>query len=452
MGTTKIWLSIALLGLLLLPAPARAIDHRGEGRKTKARDLAVEPRRFELANGLTVLLAPDPTVSSVLVWITYRAGTVYEPAGRSGMAHLVEHVMASGPTPDTDYAAMLERRRARYFNAVTTAEIMQFETVVPAEELPLALWTVADRMGSLPPLIDDKLVEYNRRVVIQERAIRDVDAPYGLVREVLYDKLFAAPHPMHGAVIGTVAELKQVTGEDVRSFIGRLLVPANAIVTVVGRFDPEKTRALVEESLGRLPAGERAKMPTFKPLSLSRVAMTSERISREPAVVLAWRVPVAHDQAAVLDLGAQLLSFLTDGVGGMRLSAGLHENESESLFMLNLTVPYDETIESVQSDAEGFLRMLTRRQMPLDLLMAANIALDREALFELDTLEGRAGRLSSLERLVGARANVAKDCEAHWLLDPAEVRELAEGWLTTPRVVLHARPDHPREARKVHDL
>lgn len=448
--TSKTWL--ALLGLFLLAAPARAIDHRGEGRKTTTADLAVEPTRFELPNGLTVLLAPDPTVSSVLVWMTYRAGTVYEPAGRSGMAHLVEHVMATGQTPDTDYAGMLEKRRARYFNALTTSEIMQFEGVVPAEELPLALWTMADRMGSLPPLIDDKLVEFHRRIVQQERSIRDVDAPYGLVREVLFDKLFAAPHPLHGSIIGTVAELKQVNGQDVRAFVDKLLVPANAILTVVGRFDPAQARTLIEESLGRLPAGKRAQVPSFTQMSASRTAMTTERISRQPAVVLAWRLPVLHEQAAVLDLGAQLLSFMTDGAWGMRLSARLDENQAESLFMLNLTVPYDEPIATVQSDAEGFLRLLTRRQMPLDLMVAANVALDRQALFELDTLEGRAGRLSTLERLVGAQANIARDSEAHWLLDPAEVRELAEGWLTSPRVVLHARPTHPRAARVGHDL
>jgi predicted Zn-dependent peptidase len=444
---SRIWLL-----LFFLAGPARAIDHRGEGRKTKTADLAVEPTRFELANGLTVLLAPDPTVSSVLVWITYRAGTIYEPAGRSGMAHLVEHVMATGLTPGTDYAAMLEKRRARYFNAITTSEIMQFEDVVPAEELPLALWTMADRMGTLPPLIDDKLVDYHRRVVLQERSIRDVDAPYGLVREVLFDKLFEAPHPLHGSVIGSVAELKQVNGDDVRAFVDKLLVPSNAILTVVGRFEPAQARTLIEESLGRLPPGQRAQLPSFKPMGLSRTAMTSERISREPAVVLAWRLPVVHDQAAVLDLGAQLLSFMTDGAWGMRLSARLDENQAESLFLLNLIVPYDEPIETVQSDAEGFLRLLTRRQMPLDLMVAANVALDREALFELDTLEGRASRLSTLERLVGKKANVSQDCEAHWLLDPAEVRELAEGWLTSPRVVLHARPANPRAARVGHDL
>src|SRR5436305_12857734 len=104
--------------------PAAAIDHRGEGRKTNARELSVDVQRFELPNGLVVLLAPDPTVSSVMVETTFRAGTLYEPRGRSGMAHLVEHLMATGPTPDTDYAAMLERRGSRLLNASTDFETM----------------------------------------------------------------------------------------------------------------------------------------------------------------------------------------------------------------------------------------------------------------------------------------------------------------------------------------
>src|SRR5205823_13881035 len=129
-------------------------------------------------------------------------------------AHLVEHVMASGPTPGTDYLGMLERRRARYFNATTDFETMSFQAMVPAEELPLALWVNADRLGSLPPLIDDKEVERNRRVVLQERALRDVDAPYGLPRERLFDRLFAAPHRLHGSVIGVMDELERATAAD----------------------------------------------------------------------------------------------------------------------------------------------------------------------------------------------------------------------------------------------
>lgn len=443
----------ALAALFLCASPrAFALDHRGEGRKTSARDLAVKVQRVVLPNGLVVLLAPDPGDTSVLVWMTFRAGALFEPPGRSGMAHLVEHVMMTGATPGTDYAGLLERRHARYLNATTDIETMQFQTVVPAEELPLALWVAADRLGSLPALVEAGDVERERRVVLQERAIRDVDAPYGLVREQLFSHLFAAPHPLHGSVIGQVDELEKVTVADVSAFVGRYLVPANAILTVVGRFDPQEALRLIEDGLGRLPAGQRAKAPVLAPLSVGKVAASSEKVAREPAVTMAWRFSIPHQQAVALGLGAQLLSFLTDGAWGMRLSAGLQENEAESLFALDLTVPYDEPASAVQSDADGFLRMLTLRQMPLDLVLSANVALDRIALFDLDTLEGRAQRLTRLERLVGPGADVAEDCAAHWWLDPAEVREIAGGFLSAPRVIMHARPVRPRAARVGHDL
>lgn len=426
---------------------AGALDHRGEGRKTTPRDLSVDLKRYELPNGLVVLLAPDPSVSSVMVQMTFRAGTLYEPPRRSGMAHLVEHVMASGPTPDTDYAALLERRRSRYFNATTNTETMSFETVVPAEELPLALWVCADRLAAIAPLVDDALVERNRRVVLQERALRDVDAPYGMVREALFAKLFAAPHPLHGSVIGLVDELKLVSGEDVRAFAKSLLVPANAILTVVGRFDLAQARQLVEASLGRLPAGTRARIPSFSPLQEAITAATREAVSREPGVMMAWRFRIPHDEAVALGLGAQLLSFMTDGAWGMRLSAALEENEAESMFNVNLVVPYDEPANAVQSDAEGFVRLLTRTQMPLELVLAANVQLDRIALFDLDTLEGRARRLTRVERLFQQRLSVADDAAAHWWLDPAVIRDMAREFLNAPRVVVHARPARPRPAR-----
>jgi hypothetical protein len=430
---------------LLAALPAAAIDHRGEGRKSSARDLSVELQRFELPNGLVVLLSPDPTVSSVMVELTFRAGTLYEPPGRSGMAHLVEHVMASGPTPDTDYFGLLERRRARYFNATTDFETLAFQTVVPAEELPLALWVAADRLGSVPPLIDDALVERNRRVVLQERNLRDVDAPYGLAIERLFSRLYAAPHPLHGAVIGLVDELKRVTAADVREFVSTLLVPANGILAVVGRFDPAEARALVEEHLGRLPAGQRAKLPAVAPFQQGLVVTTDEVVSREPAVVLAWRFPLPPEQSNSLRLGAQLLSFMLDGAWGMRLAAGLEQNEAESLFLVELVVPWDDPAGALQNDVEGFVRFLTLKQMPLDLLQAANLALDRLALFDLETLDGRSRRLTRLERL--HLGTVSNDCDAHWQLDPSVVRTVAQGFLESPRVMLHARPTRPRPAR-----
>jgi zinc protease len=194
--------------------------------------------------------------------------------------------------------------------------------VVPAAELPLALWVAADRLGSLPALIDADQVERNPRVVLQERALRDVNAPYGLVDEQLFKRLFAAPHPLHGSVAGVPGELAQVTASDAQNFATRLLVPANGVVTMVGRFDPAEARRLVGDGLGRLPAGRRARIPPLPPFEQALVDARQDLIAREPRVTLAWRLSrVSHDEPIALRLGAQLLSFLTDGAWGMRLSA-----------------------------------------------------------------------------------------------------------------------------------
>lgn len=441
--------SLLLASLVALLAPrAEAMHSPGEGRKTSAHDFSLAVRRLVLPNGLVVLLAPDPTASSVLLWMTFRAGTVYEPAKRSGLAHLVEHIMMSGPTRETGYAALLEQRRARYLNATTDFESLRFETVVPPEELPLALWVLADRLGSIPPLIDAALVQRHRAVVLQERAFRDVDAPYGLVHELLYSRLFGAPHPLHGGVGGVPAELALATPDEVRSFVADHLTAANATVTLVGRFDPAQAEALIVGSLGTLPPGERKSLRAFGSPPRDLVDSKEELVSRQPGVTLAWRLgQLGYDDAVALKLGAQLLSIHTDGAFGMRIAADLVEQDRDSLFLLELTVPYDEAPGAVQSDAEGFLRQLTGREMPFDLLQTANLALDRVALFNLDSLEGRAQRLTRLELLSGSKINVADDCGRHWMLDPVTVHDTARAVLHAPNVIVHARPARPRPPR-----
>jgi predicted Zn-dependent peptidase len=441
-------LPLAVFAALALGAGGARAYNPGEGRKTTDKDFAVRLQRFELPNGLVVLLAPDPGSTSVLVWTTFRAGTLYEPAGRSGMAHLVEHLLATGPTPQTDYATLLESRRARNFNASTGAELMSFQAVVPAEELPVALWVAADRMGTLPSRIDDALVERHRQVVIQERAIRHIDAPYGLVHERLYEKLFAAPHPLHGTVAGVPEELASATAEEVRSFAQRLIVPANGILTIAGRFDPDQARRLVEDTLGRLPPGERAPEPVFPPLREGFRGTAEEVVARDPGVEMGWRLgPLADDGKQPLRIGAQLFSLLADGAFGMRVGASVEEDGTDTVFLFLLTVPDDEPVSSVDSDAQGLLRQLTTSLMPFDFLVTANLALDRIALFQMDTLEGRAAVLTRLEVLFGSRRTVSQDLGAHWGVDPFLVRELAGGLLSGPHVTIHARPTRPRPAQ-----
>jgi predicted Zn-dependent peptidase len=436
------------IGGFALAGPAAAREGEFDGRKVTARDLAVEVQRIALPNGLTLLLAPAAKGSRVAVWLSFRGGTAFEPAGKSGLAHLVEHVMATGPTEATDYAGLLQTRRATHFNATTSHDVMSFEAVVPSEELATALWVAADRLGTLPELIDDALVARHRRVVLEERALRVVDAPYGLVEEQLSSRLFPQPHPLHAGVVGAPGELATVTADDVRAFVAAQLVPANAVLVVAGRFDAGEARRLVEAGLGRLPAGRRTPLPQLPEPDGGWVDRRAEPLAREPRVTLAWRFPgLPHDTGLALQLGARMLSFMVDGAWGMRVGAELDEYRSEAVFLMQLTVPYDEPMSTMVGDADGLLRFLTHREMPVEVLQAGHLALDRSALVALDDVASRAALLTRLEHLPPPRLPVGEYLAWHWQIDRSMLRDTARIQLREPRVVMHARPLRPKQAR-----
>jgi len=357
--------------------------------------------------------------------------------------------MATGSTPETNYFALLEQRRARHFNAVTSYDRMTFETVVPAEELPLAIWVAADRLGTLPGLVDAASVQKSQRIIVQERASELVDEPYGLVDEQLHRRLYPGPHPLRGGILGAPSELASCTLEDVRAFVAQRLVPANGVLTVVGRFDPAAARRLIEERFAGLPAGKRSVAPVFDPATMTYVDKKEEPLSREPRVTMAWRFPeLPHDHAQALELGATLLTFLTDGAWGMRIDAGLHEYAGESVFRMELTLPYDEPMSVIHNDADGFLRMLTHKEMPLDLVQAANLQLDRASMFGLDGLRGRAYALTRVELVSRSRQSVAEYLGTHWELERGMIRDTARFYLKGAKLVMHARPTRPKPAKK----
>ncbi|MGC4117715.1 MAG: pitrilysin family protein [Myxococcales bacterium] len=439
---------VALLAAWPSGAAAQSQAQFESSRKTTTEQLSIAVQRAKTANGLTVLLSPDPTVSSVVVWMSFRAGTLFEPAGKSGLAHLTEHVLATGPTPDTDYSAILESRGAYHFNALTGLDSLRFEVALPAQELPAALWACADRLGTLVGQVDDALVARHRQVVEQERLLRVADEPYGDFHSTVFGRLFPEPHPLHAGVIGTPAELATVTAADLKAFASAYLVPANAILTVVGNFDPATALRLVDEGLARLPSGQPAQLPPALPGPVTTAVQVRERLSRHPRVALAWRFPnLLPDHAPALALGAQLLTFFLDGAWGMSLDTSFIEYTGEAMFRMDLELPYEESVAVAQDDADGFLRMLTLREMPLDFVMRAHLILDRSVLFALDTLGGRSAILTYVERQSGKAEEAGRFLERHWFVENDVVRDVARIYLRRPHAVVHARPVRPRAAK-----
>jgi predicted Zn-dependent peptidase len=208
-----------------------------------------------LPNGLTVVLSEDHSTPIVHVQLVYHVGSKNERPGRTGFAHLFEHLMFKGsknvqPEAHTSMLASVGGQS----NAYTTDDETVFWETVPAQYLPLSLWLEADRMATLR--IDKDTFANERDVVKEERRMRVDNQPYGRLNEIIYDQAFTV-HPYKHATIGSMEDLEAASVEDVRDFYRTYYVPSNATLVLVGDFDAAQAMQLVTQYVGRVPKADR---------------------------------------------------------------------------------------------------------------------------------------------------------------------------------------------------
>lgn len=267
--------------------------------------------RFRLDNGLEVILRHDPRVPLVAVRVRYHAGSVDDPPGRSGLAHLVEHMTyeGSGHVPREEREALEYRLSAHANNAETGFHATEYHYTAPAQALEHVLWIESDRMGFVRGAHGRATLAGVRKIVANERRQRVEQDPFARLEIQAIAALFPAGHPYHGAVIGAADEIEAATIEDVDAFLGRWYGPGNATLIIVGDVPPD-TRALVERYFGGLAGAPR---PPARPLA--PVARGAElRVSAEQpvgaaaAVLLAWPSPALDaDGDAAADVVADAL-------------------------------------------------------------------------------------------------------------------------------------------------
>jgi len=277
--------------------------------------LAQVPAGFEayrLDNGLTVLLWPDPRSPVVTVDVWYDVGSRNERPGRSGFAHLFEHMMFQGSenVGKTEHLTLIERAGGSVNGSTTEDRTNYFETL-PPHRLNLGLWLEADRMRSLA--ITQENFENQRQVVKEERRLRIDNSPYGpsylaALYELPYNPqtCYAYAH----SVIGSMADLDAAKLEDVRAFFDAYYAPNNATVTVVGNFDPEVAKRLVQEYFGGIPRRDPPPQVECRdPFRLPRRDTIVDRIAPAPAVFLSHGMPaVDHQDIPALELLASILA------------------------------------------------------------------------------------------------------------------------------------------------
>ena len=276
---------------------------------------AVRPPKFDyhistLDNGLTVVLSEDHSTPIARVELWYNVGSKNERPGRTGFAHLFEHLMFKGSkNVQSDEHLTFISRVGGDGNAYTTEDATVFVQTVPSQYLPLVFWLEADRMATLR--IDERTLESERAVVKEERRWRYENEPFGLLSEVLFDNAFST-HPYKHTPIGSMADIESASIADVREFYETYYVPENATLVVVGDFETDQALQMIQHYFGRVPKASR---PVPREIPREPVQQAERRLSLEadnwplPAVVVAHHITYdGHPDAYPLHIASKVLS------------------------------------------------------------------------------------------------------------------------------------------------
>jgi len=275
---------------------------------------AVPPPKLQydistLPNGLTVVLSEDHSTPIVHLGVWYHVGSKNEKPGRTGFAHLFEHMMFKGsknvgPEEHTSVIASVGGQS----NAYTTDDETVFWQTLPSQYLPLASWLEADRMATLR--IDRDTFVNEREVVKEERRMRVDNQPYGRLNEIIYDQTFTT-HPYKHPTIGSMKDLEAASVDDVREFYQTYYVPENATLVIVGDFDMVQAKAIVSQYFGRVPKAEH---PVPRDIPKEPAQTREKRVTVEapwplPAVVVAYHITYdGHPDSYPLHIASKVLS------------------------------------------------------------------------------------------------------------------------------------------------
>src|SRR6266478_4888495 len=442
--------------------PAKPASAKAAAAKPAALEVPqLKFEKYKLENGLDVILSEDHRLPLVAVNLWYHVGPANELPGRTGFAHLFEHMMFEGSkhVASSAHNRYLEAAGASDINGTTDFDRTNYFETLPSNQLELALWLESDRMGYLPDQLSQANLSNQQDVVRNERRQSLENAPYGVVEEGVFHQVFPKEHPYYGQVIGSHLDVQSAKLEDVRNFFKLYYAPNNASLAIVGDFDPEKARELVEKYFGPLKRGEdvakiKARTP---PISSERRAVIQDN-GQLPRVYMAWLTsPIYKPGDAEADLGATIL-------GGGKSSRLYKKLVYEKQIALDVAVTQQSLILGSIFEVQATARPGVK---PEDLEKAINAELDAfrtggpttaelnrarnvlesRIIERLETLGGFGGvadRLNSYNHYLGTPDFLAADIGRYENASVAAILAFAQGQLNSnQRVVVYGVPGKP---------
>jgi zinc protease len=426
-----------------------------------AADPQINFEKYQLPNGLTVILSEDHRLPQVAVDVWYHVGAANQVPGKSGFAHLFEHMMFSGakhigPQPfkilegvGTSAGAMA--------NGTTSEDRTNYFEVVPSRELPTALWLESDRMAFLLDTLDSKKLDVQRDVVSNERRQSYENRPYGTAELRACDLLFPRPHPYYDCVIGTIAEIQSASMDDLKSFFRQFYSPSNASIAIVGNFDPAEAKALVAQYFGPMPAGPKVERPQIVQPDLPGVVreVVVDQVAKIPRLDLLWKgVRAYSDDEPAGDVLAYILGqgkasrLYTDLVFKKQVASEVEAENSTygqgGVFAINAVVKNGHTTAELEPLIDGMVADIRANGVTDDEVNRARRVILAGMLRSVERIGGfggKADQLSLYEMWKQDPGYLAQDLARYRAVTPAGVQAFAQRYLVPDRrVVLDIQP------------
>jgi zinc protease len=433
---------------------------KGSAPKTPATDALVKvlpmpTREVTLANGLRVIVQEDRQTSEVAVQVVYRVGGAHDPPGRSGFAHLFEHLMFEGSkhVPRGDFDRLLISAGVSNKNAHTTQDLTAYYETLPASQLELALFLESDRMGFLLDTLSQNVLDDVRAVVKNEYRQRYDTTPYGKVHLTLLTKVFPESHPYHRAPIGTLAELDAASLEDVRRFFLRWYGPNNATLVVVGNVKADETIAAARKWFEKIPASpsppEIPKLPVVPNAKETRLSFSAG--VRLPRLTMMWPTPAYGEPGDVeLTSAAGLLQWTlssqlikkTEIAHSVFVAhwPGLYGGFFRVDVLLREGITMERAIEETDSGMDDLSRY-ARWSIDEKTVREALYGLYADNVFDLDGLTNRAETFGFFAAMTGSASGLGTRLRAFEAIDPSNVTDaFRDHVLRVPRVIAFVVP------------
>ncbi|CAN5701392.1 hypothetical protein BH11MYX1_BH11MYX1_07280 [soil metagenome] len=422
----------------------------GSSAVVHADDPKIRFEKYKLANGLEVILAPDPTIPLVAVNVWYHVGSGDEVPGKSGFAHLFEHMMFQGSknVGADQHFPVLRKLGADNVNGTTNPDRTNYYEVVPSNQLETGLWLESDRMSHLLDILDKAELDNQIDVVRNEKRQNYDNQPYNRARFELQAALYPEGHPYRYFTIGKHEDLSTASLEDVKNFYRTWYVPANATLTLVGDFDVAATKKLVDKWFGSFPLSVKPTVvevpaPVVKAAQLA----VDDPFAKLRQITFAWHSPGMFAPGdADLDFIATALG--REGTGRLYealvfdkpLAQNVRANQGgqafSGTFQITVALRTGSDVAVVQRLVLDEVAKVTRENLTDKEMARLVVSQEAGAIRELESVNGRANVLQTYNHYLADPDKITFDLDRYRKATPDQVRATAAKYLGPAHLVV----------------